>query len=105
MRIPADAIISPEKITQARSEPPMKRPSLFDRVALARDVDQHGLKRGDVATLVDTVPHPAGGPEGLVLEVTNALGESLRVVIVTSEDVEPLRADEVFAVREFSRTT
>jgi len=57
-----------------------------------------------VATLVDTVPHPSGGPDGLVLEVTNALGESLRVVIVTPEDVEPLRANEVFAVRDLSRS-
>jgi len=89
---------------QAASEPTVKRPSLYDRVALARDLEQHGLKRGDVATLVDTVPHPSGGPEGLVLEVSNALGESLQVVIVSSDDVDPLRADEVFAVRELTRT-
>jgi hypothetical protein len=82
----------------------MKRPCLYDRVALARDVEQHGLKRGDVATLVDTVPHPSGGPEGFVLEVSNALGDSLQVVIVSPDDVEPLRASEVLAVRELGRT-
>jgi hypothetical protein len=82
----------------------MKQASLYDRVALARDLEQHGLKRGDVATIVDTVPHPDGGPVGLVLEVTNALGESLQVVVVSPDDVVPLHANEVLAVRELSRT-
>lgn len=78
----------------------MNRPSLYDRVALAHDLAEHGLKRGDVATLVDTAPHPSGGPDGLVLEITNALGESLQVVIVSPDDVQPLQANEVLAVRE-----
>lgn len=82
----------------------MKRPSLYDRVAITHDLDEHRLKRGDVATVVDTVPHPSGGTDGLVLEVTNALGESLQVVVVTPEDVEPLHANEVLTVRELSRT-
>ena len=78
----------------------MTQPSMYERVAIARDLSQDGLQRGDVATVVDRVPHRANGREGLVLEVTNALGESLQVVIVTPDDVEPLRADEAFAVRE-----
>jgi hypothetical protein len=83
-------------------EAPVTKPALYDRIALARDLDEHGLKRGDVATIVDTVPHPAGGAEGLVLEVTNALGQSLQVVVVTSADVEPLSADEVLSVRQLA---
>lgn len=79
----------------------MKPIALYDRVALNRDFAEHGLKRGDIATLVDRVPHPASGPDGLVLEVTNALGESLQVVIATANDVEPLHANEVLAVRQF----
>lgn len=82
----------------------MNLPPLYDRVALARDLDEHGLKRGDVATIVDTVPHPAGGPMGMVLEVTNALGESLQVVVVTPADIEPLNANEVLTVRPLAKT-
>lgn len=82
----------------------MKRPALYDRVALARDLPQYGLKQGDVATLVDLVPHPKGGAEGLVLEVTNALGESLEVVVVTKDDIEPLHADEVLTVRQMVKS-
>ena len=81
----------------------MDQPQLYERVALSHDIEQHGLKRGDVATLVDTVPHPNGGPLGLVLEVTNALGDSLQVVIVKPDDVESLHANEVFSVRELSQ--
>jgi hypothetical protein len=35
--------------------------SLYQRVALKRDLPEHGLKRGDVATLVDLLPHPERG--------------------------------------------
>lgn len=77
------------------------KPALYERVALARDLDDHGLKRGDVASVVDFAPHPHGGVEGIVLEVTNALGDSIQVVIVTSADIEPLSANEVLAVRYF----
>lgn len=77
----------------------MNNLALYDRVALTRDLNEHGLKRGDVATLVKKVSHPAGGPEVLVLEVTNALGDSLQVVVVNATDIEPLHADEVLAVR------
>ena len=72
---------------------------LYDRVALRRDVTEHQLQKGDVALLVDRVPHPHGGEEGCVLEVFNAVGESIAVIAVPESDVEPLRADEVLAVR------
>jgi hypothetical protein len=78
------------------------KPELYERVALTRDIPEHGLKQGDVATLVDTVPHPNGGPEGLVVEIANALGQSLRVAIVTADDLEPLNANEVLAVRQLA---
>jgi hypothetical protein len=82
----------------------MNRPKLFDRVALTQDIKEHALKRGDVATLVDFAPHPTGAPDGMILEVTNALGESLKVVIVTAADIEPLQADEILAVRTLATT-
>jgi Domain of unknown function (DUF4926) len=53
---------------------------LYERVALKRDLPEHNLRRGDVAVLVDYVPHPEEGEQGCVLEVFNALGESIAVV-------------------------
>jgi hypothetical protein len=72
---------------------------LYERVALKRDIPEHDLRRGDVAVLVDHLPHPEGGEEGYVLEVFNALGESIAVVAVRESEIEALRSDEVLAVR------
>lgn len=69
------------------------------RVALKRDLPEHDLRRGDVAVLVDHVAHPDCGEQGCLLEVFNALGESIAVVAVRESDIKDLRADEVLAVR------
>jgi len=75
---------------------------LYDQVALTRNLDEHGLRRGDVATLVDRIPHPHRRELGAVLEVFNALGESIKTIVVDESDIEPLQADEVFSVRPFA---
>jgi len=72
---------------------------LYERVALRVSVFEHSLRAGDVATLVDFVDHPSAGPRGCVLEVFNALGDSIAVVTVPEHAVEPLRADEILSVR------
>ncbi len=72
---------------------------LYKRVALARDLPGHQLKRGAAAMLIDRVPHPEGGEDGCVIEVFDAVGESIAVVAVPESATEPLRADEVIAVR------
>jgi hypothetical protein len=77
--------------------------SLYQRVALRRDLPEHNLRRGDVATLLDYVPHPEGGEQGCVVEVFNALGETIAVVAVPESDIEELRADEVLAIRPLAR--
>jgi len=73
--------------------------STFERVALKQNVDGHWLRAGDVAYLVDYVPHPSGGERGCLLEVFNAVGESIATVTVPESSVEPLEADEVLSVR------
>lgn len=72
---------------------------LYQRVALNRDLEEYQLKKGDVATLIDFVPHPSNDEQGCVLEVFNATGESIAVVIVPITDVKPLRNDEILNVR------
>jgi hypothetical protein len=78
---------------------------LYERVALKRDLPEHGLKRGDVATLVDYVPHPEGKDRGCVLEVFNALGESIAIVAVRESEIEGLREDEVLAIRQLAKAS
>ena len=75
------------------------KPALYAEVALTRDLPDAQLKQGDVALLVDYVPHPAGGEDGAVLEIFNAVGESIAVVMVPGSAIAPLRADQVPTVR------
>lgn len=71
---------------------------LFDRVALAADLPAEALRRGDVAVVVDRVEGD-GVEDGYVLEVFNALGETLTVIDLPAAAVVPLSADEILAVR------
>ena len=75
---------------------------LYQEVALTCDIPEKGLRAGDVAVLVDRVAHPTGGEEGAILELFNALGESIAVITVPVSAIEPLRADQIPAVRVLS---
>jgi len=79
---------------------------LFSEVALARDVPEEGLCRGDIATVVEELPgtEASGGEDGYILEVFNAIGETIAVVTVPVSAVEPLRASEVLSVRPSQQT-
>ena len=76
---------------------------LYQEVSLVRDVAEENLFAGDIATLVDYVPHPSRGETGAVLEIFNAIGESIAVVTVPASAIAPLRADQVLAVRTASK--
>jgi hypothetical protein len=77
---------------------------LYKDVALLQDVPAHQLKAGDVATLIDFVPHPDNGEEGGVLEVFNAIGAAIAVVIVPISAVKPLQASEILSIRSLAST-
>ena len=82
----------------------MKREiELYKEAVLTADVPEHDLKAGDVGTVVEILPHPQGGPRGIILEVFSAVGETIAVVTVPETDVEPLSEDEVWAVRRMTR--
>lgn len=76
---------------------------LYEQVSLNRDFPEHNLKQGDIATFIDAVPHPHEGEEGYVLEIFNAIGESIQVIIVPKSAVNPLRKDEILTVRSLAQ--
>ena len=80
----------------------MKFP-LFSRVALAVDVPTDGIRRGDVATVVEhhVAPIP-GGELGYSVEVFNAVGETLAVLTLSESQLEALRSDEILSVRSLT---
>ena len=80
----------------------MTKPKLYEEVAIARNIPEENLKQGDVAVVIEYVPHPAGGEEGAILEIFNAIGESVAVATVPISAIKSLRADQVLMVREMA---
>jgi hypothetical protein len=78
---------------------------LYQEVSLTRDLPEYGLRAGDIAILVDFVPHPSDGEAGCVLEVFNAIGESFAVIAVPISVVEVLRPDEILTVRPLAKAS
>ena len=67
---------------------------LYQRISINRDFPEYQLKKGDIATLIDIVPHPENGENGYILEVFNAIGESIHVIIIPHSSVTTLKLDE-----------
>ena len=76
---------------------------LFKRVALRVDLPEYGLRKGDVATIVEHLPGK-DTEDGYALEVFNAIGETIAVITVPESAVEPLTADRIPSVRPFAQT-
>ena len=73
----------------------------FQQVALAEDIPESNLRRGDLATIVDV--HPANGGEvGYSIEVFNAVGETIAVTTVPESVLEELTANEILHVRSLT---
>lgn len=73
---------------------------LYQEVALTRNLAQYQLQQGDIATLVDFIPHPTGGETGCVLEVFNAIGESIKVVTVPMSAIKRLTSHDILSSRQ-----
>jgi hypothetical protein len=76
----------------------MSQPELYTRVALTRDIPEANLKLGDTAIYIDHLP-VSNEEDGAILEVFNAVGESINVVTVPISAIAPLRENQVLAVR------
>ncbi len=71
---------------------------LFSRVALRKDFAEYELQWGDVATIVDH--HPMSqGEDGYSLEVFNALGDTIAVLVVAESQIAPMMSNEVLQIR------
>jgi hypothetical protein len=73
----------------------------FQRVALARDIPEKKLRRGDLVTIVDV--HPKNGGEvGYSIEIFNALGDTIAVTTVPESLLEELTANEIIHARSLA---
>lgn len=76
---------------------------LFARVVLKDDFREYGFFRGDVVTIVDCHEGMNDEEPGYSLELFNVLGETVGVIVVKESQIEPLRKDEIFHVRELNQ--
>jgi len=74
--------------------------TLFTRVSLTEDFPERGLHKGDLATIVEI---HKGGPKqetGYSLEVFNAVGETIAVLVVEESKISPVKRNEILHVRQ-----
>ena len=73
--------------------------SSLDTVVLNRDLPEHGLKRGDLGTIVEIYE-----PDGLEVEFVTASGRTGALLTLTLADVRHVADADLVAVREFARS-
>ena len=64
-------------------------------VVLARDIEEHGLKQGDVGTVV----HCYRDASAFEVEFVSAEGKTIAVLTLTAADVRPMQGKEILHVR------
>ena len=69
-------------------------------VVLLHDVDEFGLQRGDVGTVVHAYTN---GP-AYEVEFVTADGETIGVLTLTEEEVRPRQGKEILHVRDVAKT-
>ena len=69
----------------------------LDVVVLNTDLPKHGLRRGDLGTVVETYE-----ADGLEVEFVTALGRTTALVSLTASAVRAVRDDDLVAVRPVS---
>lgn len=70
----------------------------LDMVALKKDVEDHGLKRGDIGAVIHKY-----GSEGFEVEFMTAEGKTIAVLTLKKGDVRALRGREILHVRDMSQ--
>ena len=70
----------------------------LEDVILTSDLPEHGLKRGDIGTVV--LVHQAG--KGYEVEFTTLDGETVAIVTLMANQVRPSKPREIAHVRELT---
>ena len=66
----------------------------LETVVLTRDLPEAGLRVGDLGAVVQVY-----GPEALEVEFVTAAGRTQALLTVATQDVRPVRDDDLLAVR------
>lgn len=75
---------------------------LFSRVSLTKDFPECNLHKGDLATIVEIHEGPPEQETGYSLEVFNAVGETIAVLVVEESKITPVKRNEILHIRQLS---
>lgn len=78
---------------------------LFTRVSLAENIPEYGLHKGDLATVIERHEGKPGQETGYSLEVFNAVGETIAVLVVEESKITPVKGNEILHVRRFDKAS
>ena len=73
--------------------------SLLDTVVLNRDLHEHGLKVGDLGTIVEIYE-----PDGIEVEFVTASGRTGALLTLSVSDVRHISDGDLVSVRQFARS-
>jgi len=75
------------------------RYQVLDSVVLDRDLAKHGLRKGDLGSVVEVYE-----PNGLEVEFVTASGRSAALLTLNERDVRPVSDDDLVSVRPCHRS-
>jgi hypothetical protein len=70
----------------------------LDTVALSRDIEEYGLKRGDIGAVVHCYQDDAA----FEVEFVTGEGETIAVLTLAPEDIRAIQGKEILHVRELA---
>ncbi len=70
----------------------------LDSVVLTHDIEEHGLKQGDVGAVV----HCYKDDSAFEVEFVTAEGRTIALLTLTQADLRPMADREILHVREFA---
>ena len=69
----------------------------MDTIVLKKDLPEHGLKKGDVGTVVELYQ-----PDGLEIEFVTGSGKTQALLSMKNSDVRAIEDTEILMVRTFT---
>lgn len=68
----------------------------LDTIVLSQDLDEYGLKQGDIGAVV----HVYNNDAAYEVEFVTGEGETVALLTLTPQDIRPMRECEILHVRE-----
>ncbi|MDO8477191.1 MAG: DUF4926 domain-containing protein [Candidatus Rokubacteria bacterium] len=75
------------------------RYQVLDTIVLDRDLAEHGLRKGDLGSVVEIYE-----PDGLEVEFVTAAGRSAALLTLNGRDVRPVSDDDLVSTRSRRRS-